>query len=404
VDLGGHLAGAGGGERREEIDDGRPGGARGLGHEGARPRRRELAAGGAERLEERRRRLRPDAGDEAEHAQAGHGVARVLGEAQKRHEVFDVRHLDEAQPAVLVKGDVAARELHLQRHRMVLGAEQHGLLLELRALLAVLQDARAEPLRLLVVVAAGGEHWAAAAGALGPELLVAALGGLRDERVGGRHDGACGAVVARQRAHLGPRKAQLEIEDVAHRGGAEGVDGLGVVADAGDAGAARAQQRDDVGLQSIRILKLVDQHVIEAFTHAGAAGRIGEEPAPEEQQVVVVEHLLLLFEVGVAGEELGQALFGRQAPGERRVQHLVQRQLGVDAARVHIEAGGLLGEAGAAAAEAERGAGDVHEVFRVAPVHDREVRLHADVAGVDAQQAGGRGVEGAAPDARGGAA
>ena len=46
----------------------------------------------------------------------------------------------------------------------------------------------------------------------------------------------------------------------------------------------------------------------------------------------------------------------------------------------------------------------VHEVFGVAAVEDREVRLHADVARVDAQQAGGDGVEGAAPDALGRAA
>ena len=277
MDLRRHVAGAGGGERREELDDGGPGGAGGLGHAGARPRRREVAAGGAQRLQERRRRLGPDAGHQAEHAQAGHGVARVLGEAQEGHEVFDVRHLDEAQPAVLVKGDVAPRELHLERHGVVLGAKEHGLLLELRALLAMLEDALAEPLRLLVVVAAGGEHRAAAARALGPELLVAALGGLGDERVGGRHDGGRGAVVARERAHLGAGEALLEVEDVAHRGGAEAVDGLGVVADAGDARAVRAQQRDDVGLQRVRVLELVDQHVVEALAHAGAArpGRRG---------------------------------------------------------------------------------------------------------------------------------
>ena len=41
----------------------------------------------------------------------------------------------------------------------------------------------------------------------------------------------------------------------------------------------------------------------------------------------------------------------------------------------------------------------MHEVLGVAAVHDREVGLHADVPRVDAEQAGGGGVEGAAPDA-----
>src|SRR5665647_2003117 len=85
-----------------------------------------------------------------------------------------------------------------------------------------------------------------------------------------------------------------------------------------------------------------------------------------------------------------QTLFGRQAPGEGRVQHLAERELGIDAARVHVQARGLLREAGAAAAEAQGCAGDVHEILRVAPVEDREVGLHADVAGVDAEQPRGR--------------
>ena len=56
-------------------------------------------------------------------------------------------------------------------------------------------------------------------------------------------------------------------------------------------------------------------------------------------------------------------------------------------------------EAATVAAQAERRARDVQQVFGVAAVEDGEVGLHAEVAGVDAQQAGGDGVERAAPDA-----
>ena len=115
---------------------------------------------------QRRRGLGPDARHEPEHAQPGHRVAGVLGEAQERHEVLDVRHLDEAQPAVLAEGDVAARQLHLERHRVVLRAEQHALVLEQRALLAVVEDAVDEPVGLLGLVSAGDERGAAAAFAL----------------------------------------------------------------------------------------------------------------------------------------------------------------------------------------------------------------------------------------------
>ncbi len=315
-----------------------------------------------------------------------------------------MRHLDEAQAAVLVEGDVTAGELHLERHGVVLGAEEHGLLLELRALLAVREDALADPLRLLVLVAAGGEDRAPAVGPVGPELFVAPLGRLADDRVGGGQDGCGAAVVLRERDDVGAGKALLEVEDVAHGGGAETVDRLGVVADAGDPGAVGPEQADDVGLQRVRVLVLVDEHVVEAFAHAGAAGGVGEQAAPEQEQVVVVQHLLLLLGVRVRGEELRQALLGRQAPRERCVQHLVQRELRVDAARVDVEAGGLLREPRSAAAETEARTRDVYEVLGVTAVHDGEVRLHADVPGVDAQQAGGGGVEGAAPDALGRAA
>ncbi len=243
-----------------------------------------------------------------------------------------MRHLDEAQPAVLVEGDVAAGELHLERHAVVLGAEEHGLLFELRALLAVRQDALAEPLRLLVLVAAGGEDRAPAVGPVRPELFVAALGGLGDERVGGGEDRRRRAEVLRERDDVGAGEALFEVEDVAHRGGAEAVDGLRVVADTRDAGAVRPKPADDVGLQRVGVLVLVHEDVVEALAHAGAPGWVGEQAAPEQQQVVVVEDLLLLLGVRVGGEELRQALIGRQAPRERGVQHLVQRQLRVDAA------------------------------------------------------------------------
>ena len=308
MDLRGDVRGACGGERGEELDDGRPGGARRLGDTGAGPRRREVAGGGAQALEQGRRRLGSDARHQPEHAQAGHGVLGVLGEAQEAHEILDVRHLDEAQAAVLVEGDVAAGEFHLERHGVVLGAEEHGLLLELGALLAVGEDALAEPLRLLVLVAAGGEDRAPAVGPVRPELLVAPLGGLGDERVGGGQDRRRGAVVLRERDDVGAGEALLEVEDVAHRGGAEAVDGLGVVADAGDAGAVGPQQADDVGLQRVGVLVLVDQHVVEALAHARAARRVGEQAAPEEQQVVVVQDLLLLFGVGVARRRAAPAL------------------------------------------------------------------------------------------------
>ena len=99
-----------------------------------------------------------------------------------------MRGLDEAQAAVLVERDVAPREFELERHRVVLRAEQHALVLEQRALLAVLEDAVGDPVGLLGLVSAGDELGTPAALPCGPELLVAALGRLGDDRVGRGQD------------------------------------------------------------------------------------------------------------------------------------------------------------------------------------------------------------------------
>ena len=152
-----------------------------------------------------------------------------------------MRHLDEAQAAVLVERDAAPGELHLQGHGMVLRPEQDGLALERRALFAMVQDAIAQPGRLLVFVATGDQDRPAAVLPAGPELFLAPLDGLGDDCIGGRQDGRGGTVVAREGEGLGAGKAPLEVEDVTHGGGAKTVDGLRVVADAGDAGAVWTQ-------------------------------------------------------------------------------------------------------------------------------------------------------------------
>ena len=71
---------------------------------------------------------RADAGQQLQHPEAGHPVARVLREAQDREHVLDVRRLEELQPAELHEGDVAPGELQLELGAVVRGPEQHRLL------------------------------------------------------------------------------------------------------------------------------------------------------------------------------------------------------------------------------------------------------------------------------------
>ena len=65
--------------------------------------------------------------------------------------------LEEFQPAVFDERDVAPRQLHLQGAAVVRGAEQHGLLLEGGAGLALLQHALDHVAGLLGLVADGDQ-------------------------------------------------------------------------------------------------------------------------------------------------------------------------------------------------------------------------------------------------------
>ena len=87
---------------------------------------------------------------------------------------------------------------------------------------------------------------------------------IRHERVRGVEHALARAVVLRERDDLGLRaEAIRETEDVLDRGGAKRIDRLRVVADDGDALAVRLERMQDVALQLVRVLVLVDQHVVE---------------------------------------------------------------------------------------------------------------------------------------------
>ena len=73
---------------------------------------------------------RADARHELQRPPGGALAARVGGEAQHREHVLDVRRLEELQAAVLDEGDVAPRQLELERGAVLGRAEQHRLALQ----------------------------------------------------------------------------------------------------------------------------------------------------------------------------------------------------------------------------------------------------------------------------------
>ena len=122
-----------------------------------------------------------------------------------------------------------------------------------------------------------------------------------------------------------------EIQDVAHRRGAERIDRLGVVADHREAAAVRLERQQDRGLQPVGVLIFVDQHVIEARRDVGRERRLGHHLRPVEQQVVVIEHALLLLGLHIGGEQPPQLGLPLGAPGKERAEHVLERRLALTA-------------------------------------------------------------------------
>ena len=77
------------------------------------------------------------------------GLTAILQEAAH---VLDVRLLEEPQAAGDDVRDVAAREFHLQFHRVVMGAIKHGDLVQRHAFVAQFKNPLRDELRLLVAV------------------------------------------------------------------------------------------------------------------------------------------------------------------------------------------------------------------------------------------------------------
>ena len=187
---------------------------------------------------------------------------------------------------------------------------------------------------------------------LRPEVLGVSFAGQGDHPVRGLQDRLRAAVVLLQRDDRRVGVMLGEIEDVADRGGAEGVDRLGVVADDRQPLALRRKRVKDVGLERVGVLILVDQHAIEQLADGVARPRAAALPDPRRRPA------------GRASRAAGRRSRARRRPlcgprSRRRAasvrpanpctkgnarEHVVELLPGVDAAAVDRHAGALLGE------------------------------------------------------------
>ena len=118
---------------------------------------------------------------------------------------------------------------------------------------------------------------------------------------------------------------------------------------------------------------------------------------PIEQEIVVIEHVLRLLGLDIAREQPAQLVLPSRAPWKVRAEHIVQRRLAVDGARIDREAGPLVGKAALGLGKSELVPNQIHQVGGILTIVDGEIAVKSDLCGIFAQQPGADRMECAGP-------
>src|SRR4029077_3777136 len=130
--------------------------------------------------------------------------------------ILDVRSIEELQPAEFHEGDIATRQLDLERTAVMRRPEENGLLFQARANLSVLQDTLDDIAGLIRLIANADRFGRLHRLAVGTKILGKAFRGKTDHAVGRGEEWLRRPVVAVERDDL-RRRRELngEVEDVA---------------------------------------------------------------------------------------------------------------------------------------------------------------------------------------------
>jgi hypothetical protein len=119
---------------------------------------------------------------------------------------------------------------------------------------------------------------------------------------------------------------------VARRRRAERVDRLEVVADRGDVAAAQGEAVDDRDLQSVDVLVLVHEHVVERRGDVCAGVLVAHERSPQDEQIVEIDRAEGALARGERLEERPEDVEVLLAPREAPGHDVAQRSLRVHGA------------------------------------------------------------------------
>ena len=251
--------------------------------------------------------LRADLREEGGKAGEGGEVSRVGGKAQLGAEVLDVGLFKEAHAAGNLIVDIVAGQLHLQFHRVVVGAVEHGDVGEIAALVDQGADALENKASLSTGIHDRDEVRLVSVGAHGAQFFIVALAGrlVAEHGIGEVKDLRGAAVVRLDLVYRGLRMALIEAHDIFEVGSAPGVDALSVVAHRHDL-MVYCDGIDDFGLQTVGVLKLIDQNMAEALLVEGSyIGVLLEQFEEVFQQVIIIGYLLFQLHLPVGLVDLG---------------------------------------------------------------------------------------------------
>ena len=209
--------------------------------------------------------------------------------------------LEEAQATANRIGYASREQLGLQQDAVVMVAIQDGHLPELDPSLAGFENLLADEGRFLVGILGGDDQRQQAVGPgrlelLGKPHLVAG-----DRSLGQRDDLGGRTVIDAELEQLRSGMPVGEAEDIVVVGPAKPVDRLGVVADRREiARAGRRDRLDDLDLNGVGVLHFVDQHMVKLASLGGPlVGEFADQPAPLQQQVVIVHGIGVALSLGV---------------------------------------------------------------------------------------------------------
>ncbi len=222
---------------------------------------------------------------------------------------------------------------------------------------------------------------------IGPQVLRAPSRVVRDHRVGGIEDALRGAVVLLHHDHTRLGERLLEPHQVAKVSTAEPVDRLIGVSNDHDVAVLGGEHPHDLPLRHVRVLELVDEHVLKTVLPPGEhVGVLPEEAHDEEEQVVEVGRRRVVKTLLVLGVDLGDLAFERPDRAVERlgrahelVLHGRDQALGPpgrEALRVEVEvAPDVVGEADGVGLVVDRERRPVAETFDVAAQDPRARRV-----------------------------